>query len=478
MLTNKIILTAVALFFASCSADKTQKITSTESNHADKKNVHHSVNAAVKKIGQQFNNEQSNKTTIQKSHLVPTLKKLLHPPPVIRFATPGMVRFAIPLNEPVSFITWSPLAGFSVSVGRSVHNITSKGLDRWQINAGSGHRIFVIDGEEVIWSKEFERLFHVMRNGRTGWSIVWKHEPMFKSGSDVYLVDAANVAAINSRGKQKWLVSPQEVRTMEGPFVCNNNVLFQGRRGKQSMAYVITPGGSIFAKYEMPVASVLLGTSDNCLPVIWSGEEQNNEIFLLNTRGEIAWSHHLKTVPLFNKTRDAYLLAIPNDENPIRMVKLNFDGSVAWNSELPVIGRLTRMDIFDAGNGQQVVGLCKDVSSPCTRNGGNRGPFNTVVLGRNGKFSVLERVVSGHINITEIKNKGFVTAVSRTENETELTMRNSEGAILWTTLLPGRFSAGPYAGPYDAVYLGTCTGWKCKPPYHFISVTAVKKEKD
>jgi hypothetical protein len=87
----------------------------------------------------------------------------------------------------------------------------------------------------------------------------------------------------------------------------------------------------------------------------------------------------------------------------------------------------------------------------------------------------MERVVQGHINITEVSD-GFVVAVSRKNNETELTKKDRHGSILWTVRIPGRFSAGPYTGPYGGIYLGTCKGWNCMPPYNFISVTASKDQ--
>ena len=407
-----------------------------------------------------------------------TIKDLLNHPPIVRYSTPGMLRYAVMLQNPISSITWSPLAGFSVSSGRQIYNITSKGLNRWHINAGLEHKVYISNNQEIIWSKDFKKIFKIIRNGRTGWSFNWPIEPLFKTGGEIYLADASNVATLSTSGSQKWMATIEGVRKIEGPFPCGNKVMFQGRRGKISVAVVITNSGAIFSEFSLPVASVLLGASNDCLPLVWSGEESGNEIFMLNSRGDTTWSHHLETVPVFNKLKDGYLLAIPHATSSIRLVKLDFNGNVKWNKKLPVTGRITSMNIFNKKGSTDVIAICKDVSSPCTRQNGNRGPFNTVIMGSKGHFSILERVIQGHINISNIADNGFITAVSRRENETELTMRDSFGSVLWTLNLPGRFSAGPYAGPYGAIYLGTCTGWSCTPPYRFLSVTAATPSKD
>jgi hypothetical protein len=70
-------------------------------------------------------------------------------------------------------------------------------------------------------------------------------------------------------------------------------------------------------------------------------------------------------------------------------------------------------------------------------------------------------------------------ASSPEETVTELTLRDDRSdAVTWQISLPGRLSAGPYVGPEGEIYVATCNGWDCAPPYLLIAITGIEPDKD
>jgi len=400
------------------------------------------------------------------------LVKLLAVSAATRWRTPGSIRHVTAFDAPVESLSWSPDAGISVSAGDFVHNVTTKGVFRWKVNAGRPHRVFTVDNREIIWSARFGTIFEHLRNGRVGWKREWAGIPVARSNA-LYLVDASTIASLGGDGAEKWRVNVDDVRTLEGFFDCADGMLFQGRRGRQSMAVRVTGAGSVSSILPVEGADVLIGTSPACAPIVWA----EGEVFELDGRGTPLWSHPFETAPFFFRLADGYLLIAADGNGPLRMVSLSADGRLRHDTALSISGRLMDAQLIETATGLQVIGLCKDVSSPCARPDWRRGPFNVIVTGRAGRYSVQERMISGHLNATNVPGQGFVTAASSGADRTELSMRDSNGMLLWSLPLPGRLSAGPWPGPYGDVYTATCAGWNCGPPNRLFAVTLLEEEK-
>ncbi|MBN2529760.1 MAG: hypothetical protein JXR76_25440 [Deltaproteobacteria bacterium] len=403
---------------------------------------------------------------------VETLSQMLQTPLMIRYNTPGHVRYSMLFDAPISAISWSAHAGMSVSSGNYLQNVTTKGEQRWKLNAGEGHKVFVTGGEEIIWSGQFESVFQMKRNGRVGWKKPWAHPLAFNPPDSLFMVDASNVARLGADGHERWRVTVDDVRKLDGPFPCGNQVLFQGKRGQKSVATVVTDSGAVLNETELPFAAVVLGASFTCEPIIWS----SGQVSQVGGRGELKWSYPLKNRPLFFKLFNTYLFIVPEPQESVAVVMVDKVGTILYKRGLPIAGRVTDGTVIELSGMRQAIALCKDVSSPCARRDGNRGPFNVLLTGDRGQFSVVERLVKGHNNIARFFNEGFVYAGSSTEDETTVTMYDRSAKIIWNTVLPGRLSAGPWVGPYGGVYLGTCMGWECSKPYRFISMTGAPEE--
>ncbi|MBN2340362.1 MAG: hypothetical protein JXR45_02690 [Deltaproteobacteria bacterium] len=398
---------------------------------------------------------------------VAQLSEMLKQPLMIRFSEPGHARYSMLFDGPVESISWSVQAGITVSVGNELYNVTTKGQKRWKLNAGKDHHVFIADDEEVVWAKAFGTIFQMMRNGRVGWKREWSHDLAFNPPNTVYLVDASNVSRLAGNGTERWRVTVDGVRKMEGPFPCGELVLFQGKRGQKSVATVVSDKGSVVNEIELAFGSVVLGASFNCEPIVWSG----GQVALVDSRGDVGWSYPLKNRPLLYKLFSTYLLIVPDAQDQVSVMRLGKDGQLQFKRSLPISGRVTAAKVIELNGLRQAIALCKDVSSPCARRDGNRGPYNVLLTGENGNFSVLERRVKGHDNLEAFFDRGFVHAGSGKDDETVVTMRDTQGKILWDVVLPGRLSAGPFVGPYGGVYVGTCMGWECAKPYRFISLT-------
>jgi hypothetical protein len=215
--------------------------------------------------------------------------------------------------------------------------------------------------------------------------------------------------------------------------------------------------------------ALVLGAGPNCEPLVWHG----GEVALLDSRGLKQWQYPAKSAPIVHRIEGGFLLADYGPDRPVRLTAMHDRGTVAWTSELPVAGRLTRIGAIAGDNLRaRAVGLCLDVSSPCARPGENRGPYNALLTpAAGGGLRVLVRHTRGHLGLVPYGAGGFVVASSPDEGLTELTRRDADETVIWQVSLPGRLSAGPYVGPTQEIYLATCNGWDCQSPHLLIAVT-------
>ena len=470
-----ILLLAVAIGFIACGKSKTAPSPSRDTFGQKKKHsmTKQSGNSTDTAVSADTGDDASPK---KDAPLSPKqlLSQMLKAPRMTRFTTPGHVRYSIVFDAPVEGIRWSASAGLTVSSGQYLHNVTTKGEERWKLNAGTGHRVFVTDGEEIIWSKQFESIFQMKRQGRIGWQKPWPYPLTFHPPNSLFMVDAANVSRLGGDGHERWRVTVEDARKLEGPFSCDENVLFQGKRGLKSVAIVVSESGTVISETELPFGAVVLGTSFKCEPIIWT----SGSVALIAGRGVSRWSYPLKNRPLFFRLFNTYLFVVPDPQEDVSVVAIDKAGTILYKRGLPISGRVTNGTVIELSGLKQAIALCKDVSSPCARRDGNRGPYNVLLAGQTGQFSVLERLVKGHNSIAAFFNQGFVYAGSSTENATTVTLYDNQEKIVWDTELPGRLSAGPFVGPYGGIYLGTCMGWKCTPPYRFISMTGAVIEEE
>jgi outer membrane protein assembly factor BamB len=388
-----------------------------------------------------------------------------------RFATPGAVRWTLNLGKPVTFIRWSPLNGLVISSGNAVHNVTSRGQYRWKFVAGTNHRLFTLDDSEVVWSPAFSHLYKLQRRGRQGWSREWSGKLTSDGRGRVYLLDAGSIASLGADGADRWRASPEGVRELEGPFICDNGILFHGTSGLQGIAVQISMRGSVIRETELTRGAVLIGAGPRCEPLVW----QSGEVRLLNPSGHPIWRIPLSLtdLPFVQRLEGGFAFVAGHAERPARLDVVTDQGRLFQSLDLPVVGRLTAAKISPRADfGVNVLGLCLDVTSPCARPGRTRGPFNAILTSA-GKdtYPVLVRHIKGHLNFTSYSDGGLIVASSENDTTTELTLRNASYGITWQVTLPGRLSAGPYVGPSGEVYIGTCHGWECNAPHLLISVT-------
>ena len=151
---------------------------------------------------------------------------------------------------------------------------------------------------------------------------------------------------------------------------------------------------------------------------------------------------------------------------PAEIEIIDMWGKTLQKSELPVAGRLTHTEVIPREVlGVDAIGLCLDVTNPCAKPEGNRGPFNALVTADGkGGFRTLMRHVVGHLGFSKYLDEGIVVASSKEEYSVDLVLRDKAYTVVWQLTLPGRLSGGPYVGPYGAVYVATCRGWDCEPP--------------
>lgn len=397
------------------------------------------------------------------------LERMLKRPLVIRFSTPGSVRWKISLQKPITFIRWTPLAGLVVSAGTNVHNITSRGVDRWRFVAGDDHKMFVVDDQEVVWSPSFGYLSQIRVRGRRGWKRNWTADLKDDGRGGFLLVDAATVSAIGPDGKDRWRSAIEGLRRLEGPFPCTEGNLFHGMRGMEGVAVNISNRGVVVRETTLERGAIVLGAGSNCTPLVWNG----SEIGLLDNRGLYVWHKSMPTEPMVKRIDGGFILASDGIERPVLLESVRDNGKVVWSSDLPVSGRMTGFEVLSKqDDSRHVIGLCMDVSSPCSRPSGTRGPFNMLITAvSKHDFHALARHVKGHLDFAAYDDGGMVVASSSDEHHTDLTTRDSSENVLWSVSLPGRLSAGPYVGPDGEIYIATCAGWDCQPPYYLFAVT-------
>lgn len=396
-------------------------------------------------------------------------------PPAIRWATPGMVRWRTLFDDEVTFMRWSSLAGLLVSVGPHLHNVTSRGQDRWSFMGGEGHRVYEVNGEELVWSPRFETITHLLRWGRTGWKRKWSAELAEDKRGGFLLIDAATAAAIGPDGKDRWRAPIEGLRKLEGPFPCEGGNLFHGVRGLEGIAVNISRRGAVVRETALERGSIILGSSPGCDPLVWNGKELGP----MDARGLYEWRHASSSSPMIATTRDGYLLLNADPKRPVKVEAIALDGSTRWRADLPVSGRVTDFETYGPGMDPDFVAMCMDVSSPCSRPNGDRGPFNAILSrAATGKYTILERHVQGHAGIAPNPEGGVFIASSSKENETVVASRSPDGAVRWERALAGRLTAGPYVGPDGEVYVATCAGWTCATPFALYSMTGVPPKKD
>ncbi len=394
---------------------------------------------------------------------------LIKGPPARRYAIPGAVRWKRELDKPITYIRWTPLAGLIVSAGRAAHNITSRGEHRWRYVAGRAHRLFEIDAAEVVWSPEFGMLGQLLKRGRQGWTRKWSGELVTDERGRVYLLDAGTVAAIGADGRDKWRASPDGVRKLESPFPCEGGILFHGVSGLQRVAVRVTERGTVMQQNELGRGAVLIGAGPACRPLVW----RDGNIALLDDRGRMMWSRPWSKPPFVRRLSGGFAVLGKPDGKAARLELITDQGRVVRANELPISGRLTSARMLHQGyNRIDVIGLCLDVTSPCARPEGNRGPFNALLMAHgSGEFRTLIRHVRGHLGFAPYPDGGLVTASSNEGDWTDLTLRDSERSIVWQVTLPGRLSVEPYIGPSGEVYVATCHGWECAAPFRLYAIT-------
>ena len=110
---------------------------------------------------------------------------------------------------------------------------------------------------------------------------------------------------------------------------------------------------------------------------------------------------------------------------------------------------------------------------------GEISPFNALMKVTPKKEPrPLIRHVQGHLGFAKWPDGGLVTGSSNDSKTTDITLRTTEGSILWNITVPGRMSAEPYVGPDGEVYVATCMDWDCRPPYTLFSITGKKPTED
>jgi hypothetical protein len=386
-----------------------------------------------------------------------------------RPGAPGSVRWELGFDRPVTGLAWIPDTGLAVSAGSALRIVNSRGVERWSLVAGEGHRVHLLDGHPVVWSPGFGRLAQLGRQGRVGWKRDWSGEIAEDPRGGLLLVEAATVAALGADGKDRWRVSLEGLRRLHGPFPCGEGVVFQGMRGVESAAVVISDRGMVLRETALERGSLLLGTDPACEPLIWRG----GEVALLDRRGIERWRLPLPGEPLVRPVFGGFLLAVSGPDRAVSARVLGEDGRRSWSEELPVAGRLTRLDVLAEVAGRPTaLGLCLDVSSPCARAGGSRGPYNALLTpGGDGRLRVLARHVQGHLAAVPHPAGGLVLAGASTADATEVALRGGDDIVRWQATLPGRLSAGPLAGPAGEIYVATCDGWDCDPPHRLFSIT-------
>jgi hypothetical protein len=388
-----------------------------------------------------------------------------------RLATPGKVRWFLDFEAPITRIRWSPLKGYSVSSGKEVINVTSRGERRWRQVVGLNHQLFTIDDVEVVWSKAFSMIAELGRRGMTGWSRDWTGGVI---GDDrgVFLFDASTVSELGADGRDKWRISLEGIRKVEGPFACREGAMFHGMSGLKRQAVHVSFSGAQLRLTELGRGAQLLGADESCDPLVW----QDGELRLISDRGVARWIRAYPNAPLVTRLDGGFLITLSRASLPSTFEIISDSGRTVSSGTLPINGRLCRVDA-PVANGLlvQVMEFCLDVTHPCANSDSDRGPYNAIVTSDGkGGFRPLVRYTAGHLNAVSTDDGGLLTAASKEETATDVEMRNQFQNVVWQLTLQGRLSAGPFLGPYGDAYVATCAGWNCGPPYRLFSITMKK----
>ncbi len=404
---------------------------------------------------------------------VAQIRAALRRPQIQRYADPGAFRWVLDLEEPITFLRWSPLKGFVVTAGNNVHNVTSRGEDRWQVVAGEGHGLFSYGDVEMLFSPRFRRLSQLRPRGMTGWTREWTGQTVTAAGDRVYLFDASTVSELREDGRDKWRVSLPDVRNLEGPYDCGHGMLVHGMSGLKRVAAEITERGTLAKVTKLGRGAILLGAGASCEPLVW----REGKLAMLDERGNRLFQRDYDSAPFVQRMGDGFAVVSSRAGLPAMYEIIRNSGETVASGELPVAGRLTTVDVFHDGFRMKALGVCLDVTNPCAKPKGNRGPYNAMLtVDPKGSFRTLVRHTVGHLNFAFHPNGGMVVASSKEEREVDIVFRDAEYNVLWQLTLPGRLSAGPVLGPYGGVYVATCHGWSCHAPYRLFAITAVKPE--
>jgi len=385
-----------------------------------------------------------------------------------RFATPGTVRFTLPFPAPISQMHITPLGGLVLSSGDHIFNVTSRGVIRWKIMAGPEHTAYPYQQTELLWSRSYQRLNNILPAGRTGWARAIHGELRADDTGQLYLFDAATLGALAPDGSDRWRAVMNEYRQLQGPWHCDEGIVVQGSRGLSGAAILLSHHGAVIRRIELARGAIVLGVSRQCEPLIW----RSDKTALLDARGAERWSVPSPVMPSMKRTEANIWLTIETPPQGVWLKGWHPDGRSIRTTALPIDDKIIGMDLLSQDDRVSLLGLCVGVASHCARPQGNRGPFNTLLApNAHGGLSVVVRSTHGHAAFVDYGPKGHLIADAASDRETELTMYNTAGQILWTTLLPGRLCAQPVRGPYEALYVATCEGWQCDGPHRLIAIT-------
>ena len=111
----------------------------------------------------------------------------------------------------------------------------------------------------------------------------------------------------------------QGLRSIEGPYVCDDGVLFHSIRGLESVAVSISTRGSIINETVLERGALVLGTANNCDPVVF----QEGEVSRLDTRGAKRWSLEFGAQPLYARVGSNFLFLLASAKDPVALTLVN-----------------------------------------------------------------------------------------------------------------------------------------------------------
>ena len=247
-------------------------------------------------------------------------------------------------------------------------------------------------------------------------------------------------------------------------------MLFHGSSGLQRIALKVSDMGRVVSKKFLGRGALLLGAGPSCDPLVWV----NGQLALIGERGAPKWRMEVKEAPFVQRLKEGFAV-LSGSKSKSQLSVYRDNGSGVPSVTLPVTGRITSARVQEEDEGRvAAMGLCLDVTSPCSRPDGTRGPFNVLITrGKGNAFRVLIRHIQGHLDFASYPDGGLVIASSSKDDVTDLIKRDKKQRIEWQVSLPGRVSSGPHLGPSGEIYLATCKGWECAPPFSLFAVTGM-----